>query len=135
MREPSGPHPTPPLVERESEPPFSARGLWRARKTIGAVLAALIGLLSSTGTIIYQIGERAAEERARDREAVARDHRMQESINVILQRSARHDAQFVETDERLDDHDTRVAVLRRDVDELARDIEETKRRTPATRAR
>ncbi len=118
-RENTGPHPIPAYVPPESEPPVSARGLtWKA---LAGLAAALIGLLGSTLTITYAIGESAAEQRARDREQSAQLTRIEADIRSIVARSQRHDAQIARHDTRLEVYGARIAANERA-------IEETKRR-------
>lgn len=132
-RDPSGSAaiPPPPFVPRddtgshraqlppESEPPVSTRGLsWKAVLAVGSVLT---GLAGSVGTYLYTHAEAEAENRARHREVIARLDRIEDDVSAVAGSLARHGTQ-------IEQHETRLAVIVRDVEALDREIEKMERR-------
>jgi hypothetical protein len=121
-RETTGPHPLPPLADphRGSEPPISARGVsW---KVVLAFLSALWAVGGLTGTVIYTHAESQADDRARD-------VREREFRREVIARLDRIETSSVTSVQRLGEHGTVIAVLRRDVDAHDRELETLKRRS------
>jgi septal ring factor EnvC (AmiA/AmiB activator) len=106
--------PPPPALPTlpSSEPPISKRGVsW---KLVGAFLALLMTVGASALGISNQIGESAAEERARDRATSQQIEQLTREVRVI-------GGTLVTHREQLTAHRERIGTLRRDVDELERD--------------
>lgn len=134
-REPTGSHaiPPPPMVEMPrdpfasapptSEPPISAKGAtW---KTIAQTAIVLAGVVASALGISHQIGESAADARARDRELSA-------AVEIIDRRTERIDsAQGAHRDE-ITVHRERLAATARRLDAIEREL--NKRRDRRDRA-
>lgn len=128
-RENTGPHaiPPPPFVPRdpfgpapESDPPFTSKGAsW---KTIAAALGVVATIIGSTITLSYQIGERAAEQRARDAEQTGQ-------LEVITRRIERIGNAREHDREELTAHRERLASHRERIDALEREINKRRDRS------
>lgn len=109
----------PEIHPRESDPPITSKGAsW---KTIAAALGVLAGIAGSTVTLSYQIGQKDAEQRARDREQSGQLETIARRIDRI------GDAQEHQREE-LTAHRERIGALRRDVDTAARELREINKR-------
>lgn len=129
MPDSTGPHaiPPPPLVPRdpfaapppESDPPISAKGAsW---KTIAAAVSVIAGIVASTVTLSYQIGERAAEQRARDAEQSGQ-------LEIIDRRIDRIGEAQLEQGDEITAHRERLTQLRHDVDTNTSEIRDLNKR-------
>lgn len=112
--------PPPPALPTlpSSEPPISKRGVsW---KLVGAFLALLMTVGASALGISNQIGESAAEERARDRATSQQLEQLTREVRVIGGTLATHR-------EQLTTYRERIGSLRRDVDDLERELGKRRR--------
>lgn len=99
-------------------PAVSARGLsWKAVASVASVLFALAG---SVVTYVYTQAEERTERRAEHREVVTRLRRIEDDVERMTNRVEAYGI-------RIGGHDTRLAVLEADVDDIEHEVAHLKR--------